>query len=101
MDTFLLYLLSIPRYAAMFFLLVVLLAGIGGAIHAGMTRPDAFDATDRKPKLQWVGILLGCAVGTYVLSGLGLVFIAIFLVVPIGIYWLDVYPSLRDIQAGH
>ncbi|WP_374724755.1 DUF2516 family protein [Corynebacterium felinum] len=89
--------LSIFRLAVLVLYLAIAVFGVAGAITALMTRDDAFDAADRKPKLVWVAILIGSAIAVslnvYFLSWIGIVMI--------GLYWFDVRPQIRNILNGN
>ncbi|EFK55105.1 DUF2516 family protein [Corynebacterium genitalium ATCC 33030] len=78
-------------------MLIVGLAGIAGAVMAGLTRSDAFPAGDRMPKVAWVGILLvsslACLSGRAFIGLIGCVFI--------GLYFFDVRPHLKNIIGGN
>lgn len=63
------------------------------------TRPDAFDAADRKSKGVWAGLLFGSAIFLFfpVIGWLLLGIPIIAGLVITGIYWMDVRPQIRDI----
>lgn len=69
------------------------MAGLVGAVIAGMTRPDAYSAADRMSKWAWVAMLAGSTVVVVtampMLNWIGMVII--------GIYWFDVYPQIKSI----
>ncbi|WKD62091.1 hypothetical protein CCICO_10460 [Corynebacterium ciconiae DSM 44920] len=74
----------------------VSIAGAIGAVQIAGTRPDAFDAADRKDKWTWFGMVLGSALATFIgfpiLSWVG--------IVVIGVYWWDVRPQIKSILNG-
>lgn len=86
-----------PTLLRVLLMAVVGIAGIVGAVIAGLTRPDAFEAGDRMPKWAWVGILLvsgiACLSGFTFLGFIGCVFI--------GLYFFDVRPQLNNILNGN
>lgn len=86
-----------PTLIRQLLMALVGIAGIVGAVMAGLTRQDAFTAGDRMPKLAWVGILLGSGVAC--LSALG--FLGLIGCVFIGIYFFDVRPQLNNILRGN
>lgn len=70
-----------------------------GAVMVITTRPDAFDAADRKSRNVWAGMLVGSAI-FLLLPGLGWMMLGIPLIagmVITGVYWLDVRPQIKDI----
>lgn len=88
--------MMIPSYVSMVLMLVVGVVGIGGAVLAGTTRADAFEAANRQSKGVWVGILVLAALACL----LRLQFIAWFGAVAIGIYFFDVRPQIQRILGG-
>lgn len=85
-----------PTLIRQFLMALVGIAGIAGAVMAGLTRQDAFPAGDRMPKWAWVAILIGS--GLACLSGLG--FLGLVGCIFIGIYFFDVRPHLNNIIRG-
>lgn len=83
----------IPSRVGMVLMLAVGIAGIVGAVMAGTTRADAFDAANRQSKGAWVGILVLAALACL----LRFPFIAWFGAVAIGIYFFDVRPQIKRI----
>nr|WP_236684335.1 DUF2516 family protein [Corynebacterium epidermidicanis] len=81
----------------MVFYFAIALAGIVGAVLAGMTREDAFTAADRQPKMVWVGILVAAALVVL----LRFPFLSWIGIVAIGVYWFDVRPQIKDILSGN
>lgn len=71
-------------------------AGIVGAVMAGTTRGDAYDAAGRQAKGVWVGLLavasLCVAIQFPYLNWIG--------VIIIGLYWFDLRPELQDLVQG-
>ena len=86
----------IPSRVGMVLMLAVGIAGIVGAVMAGTTRADAFDAANRQSKGAWVGILVLAALACL----LRFPFIAWFGAVAIGIYFFDVRPQIQRIVNG-
>lgn len=86
-----------PTLLRMMLMTLVGIAGFVGAVMAGLTRADAFDAGDRMPKVAWVAILLlsgfACISGFMFLGLIGCVFI--------GLYFFDVRPQLNNILRGN
>ncbi|QPK79383.1 DUF2516 family protein [Corynebacterium lizhenjunii] len=76
----------------------IALAGLVGAGLAATTRPDAFEAADRKPKWVWVALLVGSAA---VLSLPGFTLFSWVGAVIIGIYWFDVRPQISNLLRGY
>lgn len=87
----------IPSRACMVLMLLVGIAGIVGAVMAGTTRADAFEAANRQSKGAWVGILVLAALACL----LRYPFIAWFGAVAIGIYFFDVRPQIQRILGGN
>ena len=87
----------IPSRAGMVLMLLVGIAGIVGAVMAGTTRADAFEAANRQSKGAWVGILVVAALACL----LRFPFIAWFGAVAIGIYFFDVRPQIQRILGGN
>lgn len=87
----------IPSRAGMVLMLLVGIAGIAGAVMAGTTRADAFEAANRQSKGAWVGILVLAALACL----LRFPFIAWFGAVAIGIYFFDVRPQIQRILGGN
>lgn len=85
-----------PALLRMLLMFLVGIAGIVGAVMAGLTRQDAFSAGDRMSKVAWVAILLGSALAC--LSGFA--FLGLIGCVFIGIYFFDVRPHLNNIIGG-
>ncbi|MBV7294523.1 DUF2516 family protein [Corynebacterium sp. TAE3-ERU12] len=73
-----------------------------GVILVLTTRPDAFDAADRRTRGVWAGLLGGSAVFLLVplLSQLFLGIPMIAGMVITGIYWFDVRPQIKDLLAN-
>lgn len=86
----------IPSRVGVVLMLAVGIAGIVGAVMAGTTRADAFDAANRQSKGAWVGILVLAALACL----LRFPFIAWFGAVAIGIYFFDVRPQINRIVGG-
>ena len=86
----------IPSRVGVVLMLVVGIAGIAGAVMAGTTRADAFEAANRQSKGAWVGILVLAALACL----LRFPFIAWFGAVAIGIYFFDVRPQIQRILGG-
>lgn len=86
----------IPSRVGMVLMLVVGIAGVAGAVMAGTTRADAFEAANRQSKGAWVGILVLAALACL----LRFPFIAWFGAVAIGIYFFDVRPQIQRILGG-
>lgn len=86
-----------PTMLRMLLAALVGLAGIVGAVLAGLTRPDAFEAGDRMPKMAWVAILLFSGIAC--LSGIP--FLALIGCIFIGLYFFDVRPQLNNILRGN
>lgn len=76
---------------------LVAAAGIVGAVLAGTTRADAFEAANRQPKMVWVAILAFSALALLI----PLPFIAWFGAVAVGIYYFDVRPQINDLLRGN
>lgn len=73
-----------------------------GAVLVITTRPDAFDAADRKSRNIWAGLLVGAAI-FLLLPWLGWMMLGIPLIAAMvitGVYWLDVRPQIKDILAN-
>lgn len=91
------WIMLLPSLVQAVLLMAVGVAGIVGAVIAGVTRADAFEAGDRMPKLAWVAILLvssiACLVGFQFLALIGCIFI--------GLYFFDVRPQLNNILRGN
>lgn len=87
----------IPSRVGMVLMLVVGIAGVAGAVMAGTTRADAFEAANRQSKGAWVGILVLAALACLLLR---FPFIAWFGAVAIGIYFFDVRPQIQRILGG-
>lgn len=87
----------IPSRAGMVLMLLVGIAGIVGAVMAGTTRADAFEAANRQSKGAWVGILVLAALACL----LRFPFIAWFGAVAIGIYFFDVRPQIQRILGSN
>lgn len=88
---------SIPDLVGQVLFLLMGVAAIAGIVLAATTRPDAFEAAGRQPKMAWVAIL---ALSTLALL-LRLPFIAWFAAVAVGIYFFDVRPQLNNILRGN
>ena len=86
----------IPSRVGVVLMLVVGIAGVAGAVMAGTTRADAFEAANRQSKGAWVGILVLAALACL----LRFPFIAWFGAVAIGIYFFDVRPQIQRILGG-
>ena len=86
-----------PTLLRQFLMSLVGLAGIVGAVMAGVTRDDAFTAADRMQKWAWVAILV--VSGIACLSGLG--FLGLIGCVFIGVYFFDVRPRINNILRGN
>lgn len=86
-----------PTMLRVLLMAVVGIAGIVGAVMAGLTRPDAFEAGDRMPKWAWVGILLGSGIAC--LSGFP--FLGLIGCIFVGLYFFDVRPHLNNIIRGN
>lgn len=86
----------IPSRVGVVLMLVVGIAGIAGAVMAGTTRADAFEAANRQSKGAWVGILVLAALACL----LRFPFVAWFGAVAIGIYFFDVRPQIQRILGG-
>ncbi|AGF71400.1 DUF2516 family protein [Corynebacterium halotolerans] len=80
-----------------FLYLAVGLAGVVGALMAGTTRDDAYEAGDRQSKWIWVAILVASAFAVIT----GIPFLSWAGMVAIGIYWFDVRPHLRSLLSGN
>lgn len=77
--------------------LAVIGLGVAGAIHAATTRGDAFTVIDRE-KQNWIAL---CAIAA-VLGGMSLILPGLMILwvvgaVIVGIYWQDVFPSIREV----
>ena len=86
----------IPSRVGVVLMLAVGIAGIVGAVLAGTTRADAFDAASRQSKGAWVGILVLAALACL----LRFPFIAWVGAVALGIYFFDVRPQIKRIVGG-
>lgn len=86
----------IPSRVGVVLMLVVGIAGVAGAVMAGTTRADAFEAANRQSKGAWVGILVLAALACL----LRFPFVAWFGAVAIGIYFFDVRPQIQRILGG-
>lgn len=86
-----------PSILRQFLMALVGVAGIVGAVLAGLTRQDAFPAGDRMNKWAWVAILAGS--GLVCLRGLG--FLGLIGCIFIGLYFFDVRPHLNNILRGN
>ena len=87
----------IPSRVGMVLMRAVGIAGIVGAVMAGTTRADAFDAANRQSKGAWVGILVLATLACL----LRFPFIAWFGAVAIGIYFFDVRPQINNLLRGN
>lgn len=78
-------------------IILVIGLGVAGAVHAASTRSDAFAVIDRE-KQNWIMLCAGAAVLAVVsLLIPGLTMLWIIGAVIAGIYWQDVFPSIRDV----
>ena len=87
----------IPSRVGEVLMLLVGIAGIVGAVMAGTTRADAFEAANRQSKGAWVGILVLAALACL----LRFPFVAWFGAVAVGIYFFDVRPQIQRILGGN
>lgn len=87
----------IPSRVGEVLMLLVGIAGIVGAVMAGTTRADAFEAANRQSKGAWVGILVLAALACL----LRYPFVAWFGAVAVGIYFFDVRPQIQRILGGN
>ncbi|WP_448851687.1 DUF2516 family protein [Corynebacterium sp. 335C] len=79
--------------------MVVGLLALAGVVMVLTTRPDAFDAADRKSRGTWAG-LLGASAVFLLLPPLGWLMLGIPVIAGLvitGVYWMDVRPQIRDI----
>lgn len=73
-----------------------------GCVMVLMTRPDAFDAADRKPKGTWAA-MLGISAVFLIIPPLSWLLFGIPMIVGCvltGVYWLDVRPQIKDILSN-
>ena len=87
----------IPSRVGEVLMLLVGIAGVVGAVMAGTTRADAFEAANRQSKGAWVGILVLAALACL----LRFPFVAWFGAVAVGIYFFDVRPQIQRILGGN
>ncbi len=84
-------------YLELFLYFAIGISGLVGAIMAGTTRGDAYEAADRQSKWIWVAILAASAFAVITrmpfLSWAGMV--------AIGVYWFDVRPHIRSLLSGN
>lgn len=90
-------LLTTYGFFEMFLYLAIGIAGVVGAILAGTTRDDAYEAGDRHSKWIWVAILVASAFAVIT----GMPFLSWAGMVAIGIYWFDVRPHLKSLLSGN
>ena len=87
------YLLFGLNVAAM---LATAVLAIVGLIQVLTTRSDAFSVLDRQQQ-NWALLLGGALVATALSSFAGLQILWIIGAVIVGIYWMDVRPSIKDV----
>ena len=93
--------MRISTYIAYLFLalkLVIAGTGVMAAIQVALTREDAFDVADRKPKWIWFAFV---AISALVIAlPFSLSFLPLIGMVMLGVYWFDVRPQIKDILEG-
>lgn len=87
------YLLFYLNIAAM---VVTLVLAVAGFIQVVTTRSDAFTVLDRQQQ-NWLLLLGGAVVGTLLSYQFGMQMLWIIAAVIVGIYWMDVRPSVKDV----
>lgn len=76
--------------------IIIALAGLYIGLRGALVRDDAYEAADRHSKWIWVG-LVGASV---FMVGIGFPLLSWVGIIVIGLFAFDVYPHVRDIEAG-
>lgn len=79
---------------------ISLVAGIAAVVICVRTREDAFRAAEKLTKPAWTAIVsIASAVLFLTMYGAGFFsMFAIFALVAIVVFWVDVYPQLKEVQ---